>query len=274
LAVPSRQHPLLRIVARVRRTRRVVVDALHVEGRGMTTLVVVVIYLAVLLGIGVVSSRRGLASAEDYFLAGRGFGTIVLFMALFGTNVTAFALLGLPGLAYRKGIGVFGFFGAAAAFWGVVVFILLGYPIWNLGKRHGYVTPSQMFAERWASPAVGYVVLFFMLLYTVPYLVIGVMGGGYAISRVADGHVSYEIAALSVTVVTVTYTSMGGMRGTAWTNVFQAGVFLLFLIVACIAWRRKSPNCCGTTSRPASGRRVSSSALSASLRSRTCFYVC
>lgn len=205
---------------------------MDMEGCRLTIAVVVIVYLAVLIGIGVVSSRRGTATAEDYFLAGRGFGTVVLFMALFGTNVTAFALLGLPGLAFRKGVGVFGFFGAAAAFWGVVVFILLGYPIWNLGKRHSYVTPSQMFADRWSSPAVGYVVLFLMLLYTVPYLVIGVMGGGYAISSVSDGRVSYEMAALLVTVVTVTYTSMGGMRGTAWTNVFQASVFLIFLVIA------------------------------------------
>jgi len=202
-------------------------------------LAVVIGYLAILLGIGAVSSRRGAASAEDYFLAGRSFGTLVLFMALFGTNVTAFALLGLPGLAYHKGVGVFGFFGAVAAFWGVVVFVLLGYPICNIGKRLNCVTPTQMFAARWQSPAVGYAILLLMLLYTVPYVVIGIMGGGYAISTLtsdADGNggLSYQAAALLVTVVTVTYTSLGGMRGTAWTNVFQASVFLVFLIIACV----------------------------------------
>ena len=81
---------------------------------------VVAVYLLVLVVIGWVSSRRGASSAEDYFLASRGFGTLVLFMALFGTNVTAFALLGLPGLAYHKGVAVLGFFGAAAAFWSPV----------------------------------------------------------------------------------------------------------------------------------------------------------
>lgn len=206
----------------------------------MTVLVVAGLYLAVLVAIGAISSRRGATSAEDYFLAGRSFGTVVLFMALFGTNVTAFALLGLPGRAYHAGVGAFGFFGASAAMWGILVFVLLGYPIWRAGKIGGYLTPSQMFADRWSSPGVGRLVLVLMLLYTVPYVVIGIMGGGIAIAQLSDGRISYELAAVIITAVTVFYTSAGGMRGTAWTNVFQASVFLLFLVVACIGVAAKA----------------------------------
>lgn len=200
----------------------------------MTLVFVAGLYFSILVVIGVVSSRRGSASAEDYFLAGRSFGSLVLFMALFATNVTAFALLGLPGLAYHRGVGVFGFFGASAAVWGILVFILLGYPIWKIGKEGGYITPSQMFRDRWQSAWVGRLLLGLLLLYTVPYLVIGIMGGGIAIHTLSDGSVPYGAAAVVVTAVTVFYTSVGGMRGTAWTNVFQACVFLVFLVLACI----------------------------------------
>ncbi|MCA8960278.1 MAG: sodium:solute symporter family protein [Planctomycetes bacterium] len=204
------------------------------------TLAVVVVYLVILLVIGAVSSRRGSASAEDYFLAGRSFGSFILFMALFGTNVTAFALLGLPGRSYHVGVGVFGFFGATAAFWGSALFVLLGYPIWKTGKQYGFLTPTQMFAARWQSSGVGYLLLALLLLYTVPYIVIGIMGGGLAIAELSDGQLPYAPAALLITVVTVTYTSLGGMRGTAWTNVFQASVFLIFLTFAAIAIAREN----------------------------------
>ena len=81
----------------------------------MTTHVVVIVgYLLTLVAIGAWSSRRGTGTAEDYFLAGRSFGGLVLFMALFGTNVTAFGMLGFPGFVYREGIGAFGFFGVVA----------------------------------------------------------------------------------------------------------------------------------------------------------------
>ena len=198
------------------------------------SIVVVVCYLGALLVIGWLSARRGQATAEDYFLAGRSFGTVVLFMALFGTNVTAFAMLGIPGLAYKKGISVFGFFGAPAAFFGPLLFVLLGYPIWRAGKRHGYVTPVQMVRDRWQSPAVGYLVMGLLLFYTVPYVVVGIMGGGIAIAKLSGDAIPYATAACLVSVTTVLYTSAGGMRGTAWTNVFQATCFMVFLTVAVV----------------------------------------
>lgn len=192
------------------------------------------LYLVILLIIGWFSFRKGVESAEDYFMAGRSFGAVVLFMSLFGTNVTAFALIGMPGISYHAGIATFGYFGAIAAFITPLSFILLGYPIWQLGKRHGFLTQSHMFGERWQSPAIAYLLFFLLILYTIPYLIIGLIGGGIAINTISGGLVSYAAAAAIVAGVTLLYTSLGGMRGTAWTNVFQASVFLLFLIVA--AW--------------------------------------
>ncbi len=190
------------------------------------------VYLLILIAIGVASYRRGVSSAEDYFMAGRTFGSIVLFMSLFGTNVTAFALIGMPGISYHAGIGTFGFFGAMAAFVTPMAFILVGYPVWNIGKRHGYMTQPQMFGERWQSPAVAYLLFGLLLLYTVPYMIVGLIGGGLAITAISKGAVSYALGAAFVAGVTVIYTSLGGMRGTAWTNVFQATLFLGFLLLA------------------------------------------
>ncbi|MCA9658400.1 MAG: hypothetical protein KC486_08650, partial [Myxococcales bacterium] len=53
-------------------------------------------YLLVVLAIGFLAYRRRQAGADDYFLGGRSARTVVLFMALFGTNVTPFVLLGIP----------------------------------------------------------------------------------------------------------------------------------------------------------------------------------
>jgi len=135
----------------------------------LVLLTVFTLYLLTLVIIGWFSFRRGVGSAEDYFMAGRSFGTLVLFMSLFGANVTAFALVGMPGISYQAGIGAFGFFGAIAAFVTLLCFILMGYPIWVLGKRHGYMTQPHMFSDRWQSPAVGY--LLFALLIFIPFLI-------------------------------------------------------------------------------------------------------
>jgi len=192
-------------------------------------------YLLTLIGIGWLSKRRGVSSAEEYFLANRSLGTFVLFMALFGTNVTAFTLLGITGRAYHAGIGIFGFFGAIATFTVPLLFVLFGYPIWKFGRQHGYMTPARMFADRWDSPAVGYTVFALLFLYTVPYLVIGIMGGGIAVESLSGGRVTYQAGAALVMAVTVTYTFLGGMRATAWTNCLQSLLFMAFLLALCYA---------------------------------------
>ena len=43
-------------------------------------------YVIAVIAVGVFASRGASKSAVEYFLAGRGLGSVVLFMALFGTN--------------------------------------------------------------------------------------------------------------------------------------------------------------------------------------------
>ena len=62
---------------------------------------IVFLYLAVVVYIGVFAFRQahGREEAEDYFLANRSLGPFVFLMSLFGTNMTAFAILGSSGMA-------------------------------------------------------------------------------------------------------------------------------------------------------------------------------
>jgi solute:Na+ symporter, SSS family len=63
-------------------------------------------YLAIVIYIGVFAFRRkvGEHPAEDYFLANRALGQFVFLLSLFGTNMTAFAILGSSGHAFSNGI--------------------------------------------------------------------------------------------------------------------------------------------------------------------------
>ena len=46
---------------------------------------VIAAYVVVVIAVGLASRRQAGSSPEEYFLAGRKLGTVVLFMALFGT---------------------------------------------------------------------------------------------------------------------------------------------------------------------------------------------
>ena len=74
----------------------------------MIPVIVLLVYLVVITVIGSLAFRRGKTNTEDFFLANRSVGEMVFFLSLFATNMTAFAILGSSGQAYRQGIGIYG----------------------------------------------------------------------------------------------------------------------------------------------------------------------
>ncbi|MEM6994557.1 MAG: sodium:solute symporter family protein [Myxococcota bacterium] len=193
---------------------------------------VCLLYVAVVLGIGTVAARRTGSGAEEYFLGGRAAKTVVLFMALLGTNVTPFVLMGIPGLAYHAGVGVFGLNAAIVALGVPLTFWLIGDPAWRASRRLRAITPAELYAKRLDSPAVGLVLFVAFAVYTLPYLVTSVLGVGVAVDTLTDGAMSLPVAAALILILTLSYTAAGGMRATMWTNVFQGAVFMGFIVVA------------------------------------------
>ncbi len=198
----------------------------------------VAIYFVVVGAIGVVASRRSARSPEEYFLAGRGLGTVVLFMALFGTNCTSFVLIGIPGKAYDLGVGVFGLNAAIVALGVPLSFWLIGSPARTMAMRLSALTPAELYSKRLGSRRVGFLLFAFFTAYTIPYMVQGVKGASLVLSQASDGALSPGWAGFGVLFVVLLYTSLGGMRGTAWTNVFQGALFMLFMAFAFVFMAR------------------------------------
>jgi SSS family solute:Na+ symporter len=195
---------------------------------------VVFAYLAVVLCIGVFAgrSRGARGDAEDYFLAGRSIGPAVFLLSLFGTNMTAFSILGASGHAFSNGIVTYGLMASSSALIIPLGIFLIGTRLWALGKRHGFMTPVQMFRDRWECGHIGTVIFAVQAVLLVPYIVIAVMGGGTTLRAVSGGAVPYWLGGAVVSMVVMGYVFFGGMRGTAWVNTFQTILFLSFGAIA------------------------------------------
>ena len=196
---------------------------------------VVFAYLAVSLYIGVFafrSARGGPGGAEEYFLAGRSLGPVVFLMSLFGANMTAFSILGASGHAFANGIVTFGLMASSSALIIPVSLYTIGTRLWALGRRNGFMTPVQMFRDRWECGHIGTVIFAVQAVLLVPYIIIAVMGGGTTLATVSGGRVPFWLGGLIVSLVVMGYVSFGGMRGTAWVNTMQTTLFLLFGAIA------------------------------------------
>ena len=191
-------------------------------------------YLGVVLYIGIFafSRPRGVGGAEDYFLAGRSLGSAVFLLSLFGTNMTAFTILGSAGHAFANGIVTFPLMASSSAFVIPLTLFFVGTRVWALGKRHGFITPVQMFRDRWECAHIGTAIFAVQAALLVPYIIIGVMGGGTALRGITGGLVPYWLGGAIVALVVMSYVFFGGMRGTASVNAFQTILFLSFGAVA------------------------------------------
>ena len=97
--------------------------------------------------------------------------------------MTAFTMLGLSGEAYNRGVVVFAFVGSSSALLVPFIFYYLGTRCWWLGKRHGYVTQVQLIRDRYRSGALGTLLFVVIVLLMLPYILIGVKGGGRCVER-------------------------------------------------------------------------------------------
>ena len=63
-------------------------------------LISMVIYMAAVIGIGIIYAKRANKSSEAYFLGGRSLGPWVTAMSAEASDMSGWLLMGLPGVAY------------------------------------------------------------------------------------------------------------------------------------------------------------------------------
>jgi len=214
----------------------------------MNVLLIILLYLLVLLLLGWGSSRLFRGTSKDFFVASHSIGPFLLLMSVFGTTMTAFALVGSTGKSFERGIGTYGLMASISGLVHMAIFFLVGIRLWSLGKRHGYLTQIQFFRERFESRGIGYLLFPILVLLVVPYLLIGIIGAGKVIEPVTAGAfpslfvnptipawaggVPPWLSGLVICLVVLTYVFIGGSRGAAIANAFQTLVFMSMGVVA------------------------------------------
>lgn len=195
----------------------------------LTIGIILVIYLAVSVGIGIYGRSRE-DNAEDYFVASRKINPWVLFCTLAATNFSAFFFLGFAGASYRSGWGFYGIMAMGTSLVGLSV-LLLGVPIHKLGKEKGYVTPPELIAGETNSKYLGWLYGTVLVVFTLPYLATQPMGAGILLETLSGGEIPYFTGALLLTCVMIVYLVLGGMKSSAMTDVFQGILMFSILII-------------------------------------------
>jgi len=196
---------------------------------------IVAAYLLVALAVGLVAYRVTDRTAEDYFLASRSFGTVVLLFTTFATLLSAFTFFGGPNLAYGAGPEWILVMGLMDGVIFAVLWYVVGYKQWLVGQANGYVTLGEMLGDRFGSRSLRVLVAGISLFWLVPYVMLQQQGAGTAVTALTEGAVPYWAGAGGITLFMILYVAVSGMRGVAWTDTLQ-GVFMLGMVWLAFAW--------------------------------------
>ncbi|MDR2738131.1 MAG: sodium/proline symporter PutP [Puniceicoccales bacterium] len=192
--------------------------------------IAVALYFAAMTAVGAFFYRKN-RNVSDYILGGRKLGACVTSLSAEASDMSAWLLMGLPGLAYIAGSG---------ALWIVFGLIIGTYCNWKFvaGRLRRYtelagdsLTIPDFLQNRFCSSSGTIRVLsaIFVLIFFVIYVSAGFVAGGKFFSLILP--ISYTHAMLATAIVTALYTLAGGFLAVCWTDSIQ-GIMMFFAVIA------------------------------------------
>lgn len=186
-------------------------------------------YLAALILVGLLAYRKT-TTFDDFYLAGRKLGSWVTALSAEASSESGWLLLGLPGQAFSQGLG---------AFWVALGCVAGTFFNWTglaprLRKVTGLlnaITIPDYFAERFndRSGILRIISALLIAIFMTSYVAAQFVASGKALG-VCFG-IDYKIAAAIGSGVILFYTMMGGFFAVAWTDVIQAILMVIALVV-------------------------------------------
>lgn len=210
------------------------VSLLQVSSFSLSALdwIVLLIYGIAMLGIGYYYKQKN-KTREDYLLGGRKMKSTSIGISLFATLLSTLSYLTYPGEMIQHGPIVFA---GALAF--PLVYAIVGWWIIPAIMKTGVTSAYEILEQRLGlSVRLLGTVMFLMLrllwMATIIYVTVDV--ALYSVVQFNKAYVPL-IAAL-LTIVTIMYTTMGGLKAVVVTDIIQSGIFLsgalLSVIVVC-----------------------------------------
>ena len=189
--------------------------------------VFVILYWVYCIYWGVKGARTA-RTASDYFIAGRSIPLWVFVLAATATSFSGWTFVGHPGLIYRDGFQY-----AFASFYAITIpftgLIFLKRQ-WMLGKRFGYVTPGEMYADYFGSDLMRLLTVLVALVYSVPYLGVQLRASGFLFNVLTNELFPVWLGMWLLSLVVIIYVASGGLRAVAYVDTMQCILLALGMV--------------------------------------------
>ena len=197
-------------------------------------LIAIIVYMAVIIGIGVRFSKRN-KDTDDFYLGGRKLGPFVTAMSAEASDMSSWLLMGLPGLALISGL--------ADPAWTAIGLAIGTYLNWLLVARRLRIytytagnssTVPAFFSNRYRDDkrVLSVIAAIVIVIFFVPYTASGFAACGKLFNSLFG--IPYKTAMVVSALVIVAYTALGGFLAASTTDFIQSIVMTIAIFVVII----------------------------------------
>ncbi|NXC81031.1 SC5A9 protein, partial [Cercotrichas coryphoeus] len=189
---------------------------------GVADIVVVVLYFAFILAVGIWSSiRTSQGTIGGYFLAGRSMTWLPIGASLMSTDVGSGSFMGLAGTAAAGGLAVGGF--EWNAIWPLLALGWIFLPVYIAA---GVVTMPEYLQKRFGGQRIQiYLSVLSLILYIFTRISTDIFAGALFIQTSLGWNLYLSTAVLLA--VTAVYTIVGGLTAVIYTDLIQTVIMVL-----------------------------------------------
>lgn len=187
-------------------------------------------YLLLMLAVGWAASRQS-ASQEDYFLGGRSIGAFAAAMSACASDMSGWLLMGIPGFIYSHGISIIWVM-ISLLIGSTCCWLILAKPLRTLSEQYqNSITIPEYLSNRAGCQGASLRRLCAVVI--VVFFTIYASSGIVAAAKLI--HNSFGVGYLAALAISGTaicsYTFLGGFLAVVWTDIVQACLMLVSLIV-------------------------------------------
>lgn len=192
-------------------------------------LIVMIAYLTILILWGLYQGRK-VKTDSDYAIAGRKLPGWVAALSERATGESSWALLGLPGAAYATGLlEIWTAIGCVAGI--ITAWVLIAWRLRDAAEKYQVNTFTEFIARKhgevgkWIRITGSFSIVFFFFFYVGAQF----LGGGKTLHTMFS--IDPKWGMLITAAIIVPYTIYGGFRSVVYTDVIQAIVMIITLII-------------------------------------------
>jgi SSS family solute:Na+ symporter len=183
--------------------------------------------------IGFRAGARRTMDLEQWVVAGRGFGVVLVWLLMAGEAYTTFSFLGASGWAYSRGGPALYILAYISLAYVASFFILPS--LWEYARTRGLQTQSDFFEKRYGSKLLAGLVAVIGVVFIVPYLQLQLKGMGIIVEVASFREINHTAAMVIAGALVAGFVFTSGIHAVARVSILKDSLLLAAAVVIGLA---------------------------------------